>query len=329
MNKEADHNEPGRDAIGESDDALAKLMNLAGPRADIPAELQARVHRNVRDAWSRSTRYRQPMRWAIPAALAATVLLAISIGNRTPVLTQQAVGTIASVTGVSSHGGAQFKRGDAVQAGDILQTGDESGLSVALNGDVSLRVAANTAVRVDRLDSLTLLNGLVYVDSGERIYRDKHITIHTADAIVTDVGTQFSVFSSDRELNVAVREGRVDIGDDKSTYTAMAGDTLTIPAGGDAIRGQVAPSDPSWDWATALSPGFDNNDRSLLDLLKWAARESGKELVFPNNDVRLAAMATKLYGSFAGFTPDEAIASALATTHFKYRIEQNSITIAE
>jgi hypothetical protein len=64
-----------------------------------------------------------------------------------------------------------------------------------------------------------------------------------------------------------------------------------------------------------------------MEFLNWAARESGMELVFEDDELRMAAMRTDLHGSIASFTPLEAIASVLATTSFRHRIESGRIYI--
>jgi ferric-dicitrate binding protein FerR (iron transport regulator) len=309
-------------------DTVAKLMSLAGPRADIEKDLQSRVHDRVRQEWLRSTRKKKIIRWAVPLGVAATVVLAVGVGMRSPVpvLPPQQVGTIAYITGNSNTGQTPYSVGDAVHTGDLIKTGSESGLSVALQGDVSLRINAGTSIRFDAANDFSLDYGQVYADSGDRIYPGRHITIHTDGGSATDIGTQFSVSYSDEQLNVAVREGRVDVANSQGTFTAEAGDTLTI-AGGDVVTGKVSPYDASWRWASALSPGFVLENETLMDFLKWAARETGKELVFSSDELRMAAMGTKLFGSVDGFTPIEAIESVLSTTRFHYRVDLQSITI--
>jgi hypothetical protein len=51
------------------------------------------------------------------------------------------------------------------------------------------------------------------------------------------------------------------------------------------------------------------------------------ELVFASDELRMAAMRTELHGSVDDFEPIEAIESVLATTAFKYRIEQGKVVI--
>jgi FecR protein len=236
----------------------------------------------------------------------------------------QTIGTIARVAG-----GATVSVGQAVHSGEILRTAVGQGIGVTLPGGLSLRIAAESSLRFDESDNFTLLSGEVYADSGQQIYRDRHITIHTATGSVTDIGTQFAVQFDDDELSVAVREGKVDITGGQKTHTAVAGDKLLLRADKEVVVDQIAANDDSWEWAVALAPGFDIDNKSLLDFLKWAARETGKELVFTSDQLRMAAMKAKLYGSVSDFTPQEATESVLSTTNFDFQIDEHRITIGE
>lgn len=304
------------------DDTVARLMNLAGPRPAIPAGLDIRVYEKVEHEWLATLPRRRLMRWSAPLALAASVLLVV-IMNRTPIESEPpAIATIVRVAG-----GASASVGQAVRQGDTLRTEPGEGLGLRLPGGISLRIAGGSWLRIDGFDDFTLLSGRIYADSGQSIYRDRHITINTATGSVTDVGTQFVVKFDNNELAVAVREGRVDIAAGQKNRTATAGHRLLMKSNDDVVVDQISASDESWDWAVALAPGFDIDNQSLLDFLKWAARETGKELAFANDEVRMAAMKVKLHGSVSNLTPIEATESVLTTTNFVYQIDQRRITI--
>lgn len=329
MEKDTKDNRQNTDAEVRPDDAVSTLMNLAGPRAEIPADIEKRVHDNVHQHWQRSTNRKKTLRWAVPASLAATILIALAINFQAPDVPLRPVGTIAYVYGDPGSTSTAFVVGDTVYIGDDLETGPDSGMSILLADEISLRIAASTSIRLDQVDEITLFHGQVYADSGERIYRDRHLTINTSGGSATDIGTQFSVAYEGSRMSVAVREGRVDVSHDQSVMTAEAGDRLVLQPGLDVSVDQVAPYDASWDWATSLAPEFDIANRSLLNFLKWAARETGKTLVFSSDEVRMAAMRTELFGSIKSFTPEEALASVLPTTKFDYEIDEQSITIKQ
>jgi hypothetical protein len=316
----------GDHANSPRDDSIAKLMRLAGPRPSIPADVQKRVHDRVRNEWQRSVRRSRTVRWGVPVALAASMVIAVVLNSQPPQVTVAPIATVVRIEGAAGPAD-KLSPGAAVFPGDAVATGVGQGVALAVRNGLSLRLAPETSATFDSLDEITLASGQLYADTGPSIYSDRRITVHTKLGSATDIGTQFAVAYLDGEMSVAVREGRVDVANYRGSYTAQAGEKLTLQPDDDVAFEPISPSDGSWNWAEALAPAFDIHNRSLLDFLKWAARETGKELVFENDEVRSAAMGTRLRGSVADLTPVEAIDSVLPTTRFKYRMNEHEIVI--
>jgi ferric-dicitrate binding protein FerR (iron transport regulator) len=328
------------------DETMERLLRLAGPRAPIAEDIEARVYdrvhrewqtaskppdgarvyRLVRREWKKDTTRRRYRRWALPAALAASVVLALTIvlQPQPPAPERIAIGTIAKVVG---DGASLPEAGQAVYAGEVIRTGAGQRLSMLIDNVESLRLDQDTTLAVVAKNEFRLEFGRVYADTGDFMYRDGGLIIETAMGSVADVGTQFAVQVAAGLLDVAVREGRVDVSHDASEYVAVAGERLRLAGSGDPIVEAVEPHDPYWNWAAALAPVFDIENKSLLDFLRWAARETGRELVFEDNELRMSAMRTDLHGSVADFEPIEAVESVLATTSFRYRILADRIII--
>jgi ferric-dicitrate binding protein FerR (iron transport regulator) len=337
-----------KETATRDDETLARLLRLAGPREAIPDDVEERVYASVLEEWKNSTSLPEPTRiygkvhrewrrrnrlqtirrWTLPVALAASVVLAITalLQPVEPVAVAPTVGTVARSVDAGNDGGLP-NVGDRLYAGDVLQTGTGDGVSVALVDAVSLRIDENSRLEVIDSGHYRLASGRIYVDSGNFLYRENHLQIDTQWGAVTDVGTQFVVAAVAGQLEVAVREGRVDITQDGTARMAVAGERLRIDASGDAVVDAIESHTDFWSWATELAPPFDIENKSLLDFLRWAARETGRELVFEDQDLRMSAMRTDLHGSVAGFQPMEAIESVLATTSFRYRIESDRIII--
>jgi len=308
------------------DDSIARLLRLAGPRPAVPPDAEERVHSAVRNEWRRSIRQRRTLWWSVPVALAATIVLAVALVSRGPELSRAPIASVALVDGDGALSGGSPLPGDEIYPGDVITTGDH-GVALAVTNGLSLRLAAETTAEFDSIEELTLRTGRIYADTGQSIYDDRSITVHTSVGSAKDVGTRFAVAFLDGDMKVAVREGIVDVSDRRGSYTAEEGDMLTLQPNEDVIVGKISPYDDSWDWAAALAPAFEIENRSLLDFLKWAARETGKELVFENDDVRMGAMKTILRGSVSDFTPAEAVDSVVPTTRFEHRIEAGQIII--
>lgn len=328
------------------DETMARLFRLAGSSRSIPADIEARVYekvarewaasttkpdservyRTVRREWRRTSSPSVTRRWFVPAALAASTVLAVVLLTQPTrdIVAPSPVGTIVKLAGAGTD--AQFVGGN-IYPGMTLKTNGEGGLGVALRNAESLRLDANSELVINDGDDFTLVAGRVYVDTGDFVYRNKGVIIDTQFGAVSDVGTQFSVDVSADLLDVAVREGRVDVQSDGQEHVAVAGERLLIEQGQGAEVGALEPHDVYWDWVAELAPVYDLENRSLLDFLRWAARETGKELVFESNDLRMAAMRTDLHGSVDDFTPVEAVRAVMSTTSFQYRIETDRIVV--
>jgi ferric-dicitrate binding protein FerR (iron transport regulator) len=330
------------------DETMQRLLRLAGPRAAIPDEIEARVYDRVRREWQASSKppesarvykhvrrewekgaaRRRYRRWALPVALAASVVLAVTIVLQPPPMAPEriAIGTVAKLVGDTASG-ALPAIGEPIYAGEVLTTGAGQKLSVVINNVESLRLDQNTTLAVLAKDEFRLESGRVYADTGDFMYRDRGLIINTAMGSVTDVGTQFAVQVAAERLDVAVREGRVDVSHGTNEFVAVAGERLRLVQDDEPLVVTVAPHDSFWNWTASLAPVFDIEDKSLLDFLRWAARETGRELVFEDNELRMSAMRTDLHGSVENFEPLEAVESVLATTNFHYRIQPDRIII--
>lgn len=316
----------GNDALPE--ESIAKLLRLAGPRPGVPAGARARVHAAVKQEWRRSVapRRSRSRRWAVPASLAAAVVLAVMLGGRLPLVDRGPVATVTLVAGagVQPHG---LLAGDPLYPGDSITTGD-NGISLVFKNGLSLRLAAHTVATLEALDEVRVTTGTVYADSGLSARADRTITVHTDIGSATDYGTQFAVAYDSGAMSVAVREGSVRIDARRAEYTADAGEKVTFRKGEEARYANLPPHDESWRWAAALAPPFDIDRRPVIDFLRWVARETGRELVFATDGARLAAMATRLNGSVAGLTPSEAIEAVRPTIpRLRFRIDEQQVIV--
>jgi hypothetical protein len=59
---------------------------------------------------------------------------------------------------------------------------------------------------------------------------------------------------------------------------------------------------------------FAIDNRTLAEFLEWAARETGRRVVYASAAAQHAAQSLKLHGSIEGLKPDTALSAVLATT---------------
>jgi ferric-dicitrate binding protein FerR (iron transport regulator) len=332
--------------ITQDEAAVARLLRISGARDEIPMSVESRVYATVLEewrnstsepdgsrvydhvqrSWQRQTLRSRLLRWTLPVAVAASAALVAVLMTQPQPIPPVGVGTVARVISPVT-GGSALLLGEQVYTDMRIETGDGEGYSFLLARNESLRLDENSTLRIDAPDRFTLLRGRVYADTGEHVYRNGALRIDTEFGAVTDIGTQFAVSLRDDVLDVAVREGRVDVRRDKVLLVAMSGERLQLDERGGATVDLMPATDAYWDWTTALAPAFEIEGKSLMEFLKWASRESGRVLSFQDSEVRMAAMRTDLHGSIEGFAPLEAIESVLATTAFRYRIDTDRIVI--
>lgn len=333
--------------FGRNEATMARLLRLAGPRPRIPREIEsrvyervkrewkagteqpesARVYRRVQREWKRTPQATGSRRWLLPLAVAASVVLAVTVVLRPAPPPAAAIPLASVVKVIGDHDVRGLPSlGDTVLPGDTLTTSEGEGISLLLARNESLRLDENTTVVFTARDRLRLVRGRLYADTGQFVYRDAGIIVETSMGSVADVGTQFAVSVDSDLLDVAVREGRVGIINSEE-FVAVAGERMTLTRGDGAVFDALSPHDAYWDWASALAPAYDIENRSLLEFLRWAARETGRELVFEDADLRMSAMRTDLHGPISDLEPLEALESVLTTTTFAYRIDAQRIII--
>ena len=330
----------------DDNESLARLMKLAGERPEIPLSVESRVYHRVQQEWQIATArpngekiYKEVhktwrrgslraalLRWTLPLGVAASAAIAVFMLIPPDTAPLQTAATVSRVVGAGPLND-RYSTGAAIYSGETISTGPDEGLSLLLARSESLRIDANTEIRIDAANQFTLVSGRIYADSGLFVYREGGLVIETGFGRVTDIGTQFSVSTSDESLEVAVREGRVDVQSEQAAYAAKIGERLTLRSGEAAVVTELDTHDAYWDWAADMAPTLDLTNKSLLDFLKWAARETGRELQFASDDLRMFAMRTDVHGSIEGMTPDEALVAILASTSVHYRIENDRIFI--
>ena len=270
----------------KSDEELtAGLMRIAGPRADVPADVESRVYERVLDEWTdenqktagknvyktveRSWKWgltrRRLMQWAAPVLVAASVaFIAINL-TETESVAVPAVGSVAKLLGFD--GDNSLASGQALFPGVTLSTGEDQGVSILLARNESLRLGQNSRLQIDGKNQFTLLEGRIYADTGQFMYRNSGLSIIAGSATITDVGTQFSVALEGSLLDVGVREGRVDIESNAGVAVAIAGERLRVDEKGSSHKEELRPDAAYWQWASDLAPNYDMEKKSLMDFL--------------------------------------------------------------
>ena len=312
---------------GEQD--LQEVLRKAGRRQAPPDELLHSVRTAVESEWrdvvSRRARNRQVRLWAVAAGVAA---LTLAVGYLLPAFqgTGPVVGDVrASYGSVRAKSGSILTRWvsvgthDTATIGEVIDTGANGRASLALPGSVSLRLDRDTRIALRDAQHVVIERGAVYVDSGATPHPDEErLEVVTPAGAVRHVGTQYEVRLVDSGVRIAVREGKVEFSSNAGQMQhASAGEQMTVSRSGAVDRAAIRRDDTSWLWATEAAPRFDIDGRSLSEFLSWAARETGREVVFATAESEAEASRVMLSGSIEGLTPAAALTAVLSTTSLR------------
>ena len=321
-------NEPhDRSAAAGGDDAdLAALLRAVGPREQPPAAMTAAVREAVAAEWRAAVAARQPVArprnvrpWLAIAASIAAVAIAVGValprlgGRDAPFATVARVDGTVQVRRADASDWQPVAAGTGVAPADEIRTLDDGRLALRRDDGLEVRLDGATQLAFVDSGSAALASGRVYVDAGRPGTGTGSFVLRTPQGEVRHLGTQYSVGLDGGGLKVAVREGSVAIEHGRSPVIARAGEALVIAGDGSVQRAALPAYGDAWRWAEAMAPQFAIEGRSLDEFLAWAARETGRDVVYASADAAREAEATQLKGSVAGLSPEAAVMAVLAS----------------
>jgi FecR protein len=306
---------------------LEQIFARAEPRPAPPAEETESIRQAVYAEWDAMTRRRVWLRRGLPLAAAAVVaaaglawLLSATLGANPPT----AAPTVASVERVRSVPGVHV--GDTLAEGAVVAT-SAGQVALRLAGGGSLRLGAETRLKLTGSSSAELATGVIYFDSGgERGI--EAFTLGTPHGTVRDVGTQLVVRTPATTLEIGVRDGRAVLARAGRRHNVGAGDKLIAgSADGDVRREPTATFGEEWAWAERVAPPFDIDGRTLMDFLRWFEQQTGREIVFTDTTAERVARETVLNGSI-DLEPLPKLAAVLTLTDLVYRLDGERVLIS-
>ena len=299
------------DGALRTDQAVEALLEHALPRPMPPSSDEQMIRESVQAEWQAVTRKRRTRTQFTRFAIAATVLLAVTVSFN--MLRESGIAPVQVATINKSYGsillGNQsqlhaLSNFSAITVGQSIVTDTDSGIGLEWGRGGSLRIDANTRVEFVSADEIYLLSGRIYFDStpSELIAGmpagsvGTQLRIRTDHGTVTHVGTQYMTFANGGELTVTVREGRVSMNGNYHDETVLEGQQLKI-AGSNRGRFTNFPRHgAAWDWVEATAPVAYVNGRSVYEFLNWVSRETGLEIIYESPEAEQKARAGILKG---------------------------------
>lgn len=300
------HDEELRSDTAEQ--SVARLLKLSGERSSPADDATTRAHAAALDAWQasvRNARLRNTRRviWRM-AAVAAIIAIGAVVwtSSRTAAPAGRVVARAVIVSGdtkliTASGAESALAPGATVQTKSQLVT-EEGGASFSVGDSLSLRVNKHSRLRFDAENQITLLAGMVYVDSGG-LSAHSELRILTPAGDVRHEGTQYQVSVAAGATHIQVREGRVRLTGEGQVRSAhiSAGEGLDVDAAGNASRHAISGFGPDWEWASTLATALDIDNRPLVEFLAWIARENGWQLRYATSDLEREAQGIRLHGA--------------------------------
>jgi ferric-dicitrate binding protein FerR (iron transport regulator) len=318
----------------QEEDAIARLIAGAGPLTVAAPEEEAAIRNVVHAEWRAMVdgRRRVRGRWmAIAASVAFIAVLAVgwrSTHRGEPVPVVQVAMLSQSVPDIVIRRAEElpqraFPRGMLV-SNDVLETA-EQGVRIQMASGTHLRIAPHSRVRFQDRERLALDRGALYFDGKEH---EAALAVTTPFGTVQHMGTRYLMQLLPSSLVVSVRDGsvRVDAGDRKISIDAHQ--QASIDRDGRAQREQLSSAADMWGWVDALAAPIVIENLPLDRFLEWAARETGREVVYRDDNTRRAASETVLHGSIEHLTPRQAVETMLATTDFKQTARGERIEVS-
>lgn len=289
---------------------IERLVGLADPGPELPADGELRIRNAVRPTWQRTVRARARRRWAIrtaATAAAAAIVAVVLLLTRTPesAINPQPVARVELLRGTADD----TLRQSPIVAGATLRTGADSRAALRLRGGQSLRLDSNTVVRLISAQLVELRRGAVYIDSGA--LHALPVEVETRFGTVRDIGTRFEVRAEDA-LAVAVAEGSVGVSTPREHFHVGAGYAATVTAAGTHDLRTLGAHDASWP--ASVAPPFAIEGRTVAELLAWCSRETGLTIHYRDAETEQIARATRLHGApVDDARPDVAASTVLPT----------------
>jgi ferric-dicitrate binding protein FerR (iron transport regulator) len=304
---------------------IENLLSSSLRTPPLPPEAMAAMRAAVQSEWrSGLTRRSRARVWA--RACAASLAAFAMLGAWQLMHTSAAFGTVQG----ESAGLVVYRPsllGERRATDRVLRIGDRlearADTLIYLPGVVSLRLRSGASVRIIAADEAELRAGAAYVDAGPAGSLSG-LRVRTPLGLVEHLGTQFEVAWMDEHLRVRVREGAVRVA---GVLRADAGEELILDAVGSQVRRELPAYDKEWNWVQSMPDALDVNGRSVMVLLRWVARETGRQLEFADDGAAQLAITAVLHGSISGLAPDLALRAMLATTSLNADVQTARIVV--
>jgi ferric-dicitrate binding protein FerR (iron transport regulator) len=333
-------NERSNKPANDSGDELAALFGRIGTRERPRAAAEAAAFAALHAQWQSSTAARRRRRVVAVAGAAAASVATLAVAYvwlQSPVPgTPAALATIEHVEGTDITW-----RDDQTQAqplgthrafaeGQRLATGPGARVALEWHDGGSLRLDESSRLEFVSASAVRLPAGNLYFDSAVASVTGgaaPELAVQTPAGEVVHLGTQFMVSVASDEVVLSVREGQVKVTGDGFELVVAANEELDLRA--DGTRGVTAIDGygERWSWAADVAPQIELDGRSTFDVIAWAARETGRGVVYETRTAENSARGNVLRG-IDRRSPNGVLALLPYLTGLAYEIRGDAIVVS-
>ncbi|MDE0421099.1 MAG: FecR family protein [Gammaproteobacteria bacterium] len=195
----------------------------------------------------------------------------------------------------------------------------------AAPGDADVRIGGGAEFAWNAPTAIELQVGGVYVET----HGGTPFSVATPHGLVTDIGTRFLVTSDRTRMEVAVRDGRVELAtalETRQSQPVTPGRAqILVAEAGVIAQATEAASHERWNWIHSAPKGYAT--RNPVTMLREIGRDLGKEIRFADG-VEAALRVEELDGDYRDLAPWAAFRQVINVTAAGWRDENDVITIS-
>jgi ferric-dicitrate binding protein FerR (iron transport regulator) len=141
------------------------------------------------------------------------------------------------------------------------------------------------------------------------------------------IGTQFMVSVASDEVVLSVREGQVKVTGDGFELVIAANEELDLRADGTRAVAAIDGYGERWTWAADVAPRLELDGHSTFDVIAWAARETGRTVVYESALAEVSARRDVLRG-IERRSPNGVLTLLPHLTELNYEIHDQAIVVS-
>jgi len=307
------------------EDVLDTLFSYASSRPTAPADDEAAIRTAIFAQWQKATVRRKRKRYLSALGLAASLVLTVIVVTNLQDPTQ-AVSNYEQLASLKAQEGDVFVHNieddnltahqladGQFYANQVISTNTGARMALEWKTGESIRVDENSELALISISEIELISGRVYLDTKHVIQAGSSFVITTFAGPIRHLGTQYMAGIKGKTVTLSVREGEVYLDAANAEILVHKGEQVSIgPAGKPEVR-PVQTFGRMWEWTSLVTPELNLDGLSAFEFIRWAGRESGREVEFLDVATKKMSMETLLRGK-VNLSPDDALDLILLTS---------------